>query len=792
MGSQQTLEPTWALIKRPENYPNQPESGKLQSIWENNYHSLYHRLSPYTDYDMTLINKVFGDKEPFYYVYADENKKGLNALRKYDSRIFPIGAAPIDVIRVAKFLGSGRGIIFLGKQFLLQTGNPFNETRIYNPTSPIVAAGMGLALGSIRPQRNFDTSAFGGGLFAGLGGIARTLIGNAIPDAIFGPPKIYKPYGTAPDALTGGPLENTGGKGLIRAGTANRAKAHLEAAWVPVGRQNFSFGSIVKNLVTSLFANFIPASQSGIRQRSDEGTYGLMVGAGGDRFGYKGNSKIFGFTQIWLAGGGNSGNVIRPGGQNTFASRISNNPDGKTSHVADASKGSIEGVGMVGIDIKESSNQLKPGIRYGDSVGTSVDKEFRASTVMLDYAEYADEENKFPTKRTKKEDIESINISLKKSLDNIQNSGGQPNLIYKVNLPDDSFAVGSGKNSVNGYDRISAIKKDKGRSATSLGLLQKYRDANTQMIDYNVASSPRLSKGLPTNGQFDSINRLTVLDAKGSKDLHGILEVEALSFNENGNRTSSGIRGKSTWQAYYDDQVAFFFYDIINEKYIPFRATIKGLSETGAASWEDIPLIGRGDKVYSYAGFTRNLSLNFSIVIGSIIELAPTWQRINYLTTLIKPANYTTSDYNGVMNRFMIPPMVMMTIGDLYKDQPILIQSVGITVPDDASWETQNELNTNSSEGWSHLVNYIKAPGIIYAQLPRTVDVALTLVLLEKERAIVGGANFGHAPRRDDLKYWNTNTTPDGKRPNKFHESLVVTKDSEKILSYEETQAKYE
>ena len=52
------------------------------------------------------------------------------------------------------------------------------------------------------------------------------------------------------------------------------------------------------------------------------------------------------------------------------------------------------------------------------------------------------------------------------------------------------------------------------------------------------------------------------------------------------------------------------------------------------------------------------------------------------------------------------------------------------------------------------MAGYISAPNVIYGQLPRTVEISLGLVLLEKERAIVGGANFGHAPRTEDLKYW--------------------------------------
>jgi hypothetical protein len=94
-----------------------------------------------------------------------------------------------------------------------------------------------------------------------------------------------------------------------------------------------------------------------------------------------------------------------------------------------------------------------------------------------------------------------------------------------------------------------------------------------------------------------------------------------------------------------------------------------------------------------------------------------------------------------------------------------LIESISTTIPEDAAWETQHQL---SNEEWKYLVNYIKAPNALYGQLPREVEMDFSMILLEKERAIAGGANFGHAPRDDD---WNMSNSPD---ITQFHKSLVV------------------
>jgi hypothetical protein len=172
--------------------------------------------------------------------------------------------------------------------------------------------------------------------------------------------------------------------------------------------------------------------------------------------------------------------------------------------------------------------------------------------------------------------------------------------------------------------------------------------------------------------------------------------------------------------------------------------------------------IGRADKVYSYGGFSRNLSFNIQIVISSLKELAPTWQRINYMMTMCKPSNYTkdASSTGGdlIYDRFMVPPMFMLTLGDMYRDQPILFQSVTVTIPDDASWETLN--SDNSGTTWNYMANTIQAKGATFGQVPREIELGITVHLLEKERAVVGGANFGHAPRTEDFSGWNYNTVP--------------------------------
>lgn len=89
------------------------------------------------------------------------------------------------------------------------------------------------------------------------------------------------------------------------------------------------------------------------------------------------------------------------------------------------------------------------------------------------------------------------------------------------------------------------------------------------------------------------------------------------------------------------DLIFFYFYDLINKIYVPFRATVTGLSDQHSADWETIEYIGRADKLFLYKGFSRDVNFSFSVYANSAKEMLPMWNRINYLVGFTKPSKYT-------------------------------------------------------------------------------------------------------------------------------------------------------
>jgi hypothetical protein len=241
------------------------------------------------------------------------------------------------------------------------------------------------------------------------------------------------------------------------------------------------------------------------------------------------------------------------------------------------------------------------------------------------------------------------------------------------------------------------------------------------------------------------------------------------------------------------DIIFFYFYDLINKVYVPFRATITGLTDQNSAEWEEINYIGRADKLFLYKGFSRDVNLSFTVYANSAKEMIPMWERIDYLTGLTRPSRYTgmgvrtnnteenlksiidalngASDNameddqdtqaninfareatesarrknvaSGKESSFIYPPMINFRVGDLYVDQPAVLSSVSITIPDDSNWES---LRSDDYFYYASATNKIKYQGqdVKSRQLPLKVDIGVQMKLMEKKQSLGSDYHFGY------------------------------------------------
>ena len=757
----------------PPNYPLGKTPGKVSLLLTANENYLYHKFSPYTNYHDSMLSSILSNRQPFVYTYIDKAQNSLYnelpAAVKGLSQITRITPGTVnDVVRVSKFLISSWGIQFLITQAAIQRTAPFDETRLYNPLSPLLASVQPLTLGiGNAPTRHIE-----GGLL-GLANSVTSTIGINLQSGF------QTPSSTAGDSAL--PRNNVGqGKGLVRGGDAGKGFAQIQMAW-PVSPSGPSAGGLlsgIKSMATSManaagqmFGVIKVRQPAGTQVRADEATYGYMATS------YKLNLKQGWYPSLKVTIAPDGGPISSPSPLSKLINQTSatvssitsfiSNPVGSTIGVlgsllrsSNAGSSPLKRVklitmpsgaalykdtnnGLTGYPIngKSTGYSIADGDKYGSNVGKPIQEgDLTNSDMMVQYSYYLQDSQNFPSKFSDTERTTKLQDNLQKIVNKINSTN-----LYSVIQSPSSFLLpssGFGKTYIQ-YDNWTAKSK---QTLNNGYTADEYDISNNTPKTLDINGSKTNNLKMATSFVSDGINRLGVLGKNKYTNLGSVYP------------------GWTEWSPYDDDLIAFFFYDVVNEKYIPFRATVKSISEGNTAFWDELRFIGRSDQLYSYNGFSRTLSFTFNVVIGSISELLPSWKKINYMASSVKPSNYTATNAsnNQKFNRFIVPPMFMLTIGDLYKFQPIIITSLNVNIPEDASWETLNE--DNSRLGWSYLNGSITAPGLgrDYGQLPREVEIAVTCNLLEKERAIVGGSHFGHQPRVDD---WE-NTMVKGKPTN--------------------------
>lgn len=693
--------------------------------------------------------------------YIDINTGQVNQIKTVSQSSRQDGAF------ITKFLGTNAGVRFILRQLYIQGTQPFDETKIYNPASPILAAYRLATFGLVdRPVRHLDTSNIVGGLIgaAGLGSIVRT-VGGLFGGG--GPPVPAPPRSSvASEASRGGlfsaatfsslvgggdrsdqvvsPLARPDVKGLLRGQTATNAynsQRYIKLVNNGTNAKNGLFSRLLSGVGkflqnNTLIGGILPPKQPwAANYRADEQTYDYYINSG----------KLFDPTYTGVNGGGILGGILNSIGfgkkanyslavtQRFYNSSINKPNFNRTINVSrlDDFFISSQKTNKIGVKTLDKSSQItqdtiiggENNLKYNQLVGVTLDGNSEKSDQLLNYDTLIKQPKNFSDTFTDSQNqtVKNIASDLSKALNNILGVGVEnyskndsitnitPSQFNKLNLSSQQF-----KDDQIGFNYINTLKVDIQEGK----YLNRFKDNTGQPTRNGKSQKERFIQ--PTNN-VDYVNKLNVLTSE---------EFEKQYAN---------IDGGNFGGRYGPDIVKFYFYDIVNQKYIPFAATVKGIQDSNTAEWEPIDYLGRPDKQWYYKGFTRDVNFNFVVNAHSIKELLPMWQRINYLTSLTKPSNYTLTSAGG----FMVPPMVQLTLGDFYKNHFVVIKSCNVQIPDDASWETLSEdLNENWYWGPNKAFEW-KDSSTKYAQFPRTAEITIQMSVLEKDRPKTGRSMWG-------------------------------------------------
>jgi hypothetical protein len=244
-----------------------------------------------------------------------------------------------------------------------------------------------------------------------------------------------------------------------------------------------------------------------------------------------------------------------------------------------------------------------------------------------------------------------------------------------------------------------AYNQDPGSWAPTKNLLSKatpFRGDKVNVIDFSQQKLKDVYRWLPKPKIFGDVE---ILDKAG-------LTSDFIKFFFTGPKLNAGNE---------DD----------TDDIIVFRAVINSISDSFNASWNGSQLIGRGDQNFQYGGFTRNIAIDFTVYATDRDEVKPIWRKLNAL------AGYTAPEYTKD-NIALVAPWMRITIGDLFNQQAVLVNSVNYTLHSaDTTWETNIEQDPEMM------------------QTPHKVDVNLTLTPITDWLPQKGGKFYSLAKRFD-------------------------------------------
>lgn len=135
--------------------------------------------------------------------------------------------------------------------------------------------------------------------------------------------------------------------------------------------------------------------------------------------------------------------------------------------------------------------------------------------------------------------------------------------------------------------------------------------------------------------------------------------------------------------------------------FIHFRAFLNSMSDSYNSTWNSFQYLGRGENFYTYNGFTRTISLSWTVAAQSKQELIPMYKKLNYLASSLTP-DYSPAGYmRGVL--------CQLTVGGYLYEQPGFISSITYDVPQESPWEigigVENSSGDSTVKELPHIIN---------------------------------------------------------------------------------------
>lgn len=156
--------------------------------------------------------------------------------------------------------------------------------------------------------------------------------------------------------------------------------------------------------------------------------------------------------------------------------------------------------------------------------------------------------------------------------------------------------------------------------------------------------------------------------------------------------------------------IQFYNYDTENTV-IQFRAFLNNFNDNFNGEWNSFRYMGRGENFYNYQGFTREVSLGFTVHAQSKAELLPQYKKLNYLASSLAP------DYSSA--GFMRGTFITLTVGDYLTRVPGILTGISMQIPEDSPWDIGRKNDGTRTELKDRLPHMIEVTNFNFKPIHR-------------------------------------------------------------------------
>jgi hypothetical protein len=248
-------------------------------------------------------------------------------------------------------------------------------------------------------------------------------------------------------------------------------------------------------------------------------------------------------------------------------------------------------------------------------------------------------------------------------------------------------------------------------NAKQSGQLAKSLNYNTQNFEQRVNIGDPGKRG--SNDYFDYANGVSYGNISTNMGPYstGLDKINSLPIY----RSENALVDKNVTNDFVKFRIAVIDNDKPNYKtFMNFRAFLGPISDAYSAAWNNFQYLGRGENFYTYGGFTRTISLSWTVAAQSKQELIPMYKKLNFLASTLAP-DYSPKGY-------MRGNLVQLTIGGYLFEQPGFITGLTYEMGEDSPWEIGIGTTPGSEDGTvKELTQIIKVTGFNFTPIQRFV-----------------------------------------------------------------------